>query len=247
MGGGTGGCLGNWLCNLKQILMKRIKTVGAPRVIQTFFFTMLNIAKYCVRYLWDCNWSPIHSPTFTVKFFPLFHLILITNRIGSVAQFINKSRVSSCEDVLQEEYPVQKRSCVDLPIPESINAAEKGRAGRRDWPSRDAASWFPCSAPERLVAQSSSPCTRWGCSAEDFHPNRLILSGWSSQLGSWMRLSPSRITKATTLLKDIQPFVLVWISMGELLGNDLTHPCHRCRCSSEVKKGYLNYVYVKEF
>lgn len=102
MGGGTGGCLGNWLCNLKQILMKYIKTVGALRVILLFLFTMLNIAKYCVCYLWDHKWSPIHSPTFAIDYFPFFHLILITNIISSVAQFINKSRVckhvSGCED-----------------------------------------------------------------------------------------------------------------------------------------------------
>lgn len=94
---------------------------------------------------------------------------------------------------------------------------------------------------------SPHPCAPSGCSAEDFHPSKLILSGWSSQLGSWMRLSPSRITKAMKLLKDIQPFILAWISVGELLGNDLTHLCHHCRRFSEVNKGYLNYVYLKEF
>lgn len=31
--------------------------------------------------------------------------------------------------------------------------------------------------------------------------NKLILGGWSSQLGSWMRLSPSHIMKAMKLLK----------------------------------------------
>jgi len=92
----------------------------------------------------------------------------------------------------------QKTSHVNSLVPEGINAGEKGRAERRDWPSSDAASWLPCSTPERPVAQSSSLCTLqqlcWG------FPSQQIMSGQSSRLGSWMRLLPSHITKAVKLL-----------------------------------------------
>lgn len=55
----------------------------------------------------------------------------------------------------QEEYPVRKRSGVNFAVPESIHAGEKGRAERRDGPSRDAAPRFPGSASHPRVAGGS--------------------------------------------------------------------------------------------
>lgn len=151
---------------------------------------MLNIAKYCVRYLWDHDWSPIHSPTFTVEFSSLFHWILIPNLIASMVQSITKSCVSSL-----------KSSCKWIRLtfqPWEYWGGEEGRAEHRDWPIRDAASWF-CGPPWTHQWLNPHPCAT--LTAPSFHPNKLILSGCFSQLSSWMRLSPSHTTTAMNLLR----------------------------------------------
>lgn len=73
---------------------------------------------------------------------------------------------------------------------------------------------------------SPHPHTPFSCCAEHCFPSNFILSGWSSQLSSWTRLSPSRIRKAIKLPEGIQLFILVWISVGEPLGNSLRHLGH---------------------
>lgn len=121
---------------------------------------MLNIAKYCVRYLWDHSWSPIHSPTFTVEFFSLFHLILITNLTASMAQFINRSRASSCEDTCCRKSTLYRRwVALTSPSPGGLMLVSKAVLSEGTDPAGDAASPFPCFAPKRLVAQSSSSCS----------------------------------------------------------------------------------------
>lgn len=164
---------------------------------------MLNIAKYCVRYLWDHNWSPIHSPTFTVEFFSLFHLIPITNLIASTAQFINKSRASSCEDTRGRKSTLhRKRITLTFPSPGAFTLVRKAGLHAGTVPAGMLCSAFRALLPRGRWVSPHPPAPS-GCSAEDFHPDKLILSGWFSQLGSWMRLSPSHITKATKVLKDI--------------------------------------------
>lgn len=240
MGGGTGGCLGNWLCNLKQILMKCIKTVGAPRVIQTFFFTMVNIAKYCVCYLWDHNRSPIHSPTFTVDFFPPFHLILITN-VVTTAQFISKCHVISCEDMCCWK---NRTNHINFPTCDSICAGEEGRAGLQGLTQQGG-----CILTSMLHSREAGGSVLIPVHPLAALPRISIPTGsfWVVGLFSWARGWGYRVLvsqRAWKLLKDIYFGMNFY---GGAVRDKLKHLCHHCRCFSEVNKGYLNYVYAKEF
>lgn len=156
---------------------------------------MSNIAKYCVRYLWDHHWSPIRSPTLTVVFFSLFHLIMFTNLIASRPQFMNNSPVSNCEDTCCRKSSLY-RKWVSLTSP-SPSILMLLREAVLDAGTDPPGMLNPSSQALLLRGWwlSPHPCTPCGCSSENFHPTKFIWSGWCSQLGSWMRLSPSPVLK----------------------------------------------------
>lgn len=147
-----------------------------------------------------------------------------------MAQFINKScmhkHLSGCEDsCCRKSILYRKRVALTFPsIGVSVLVRNMGLNTRTDPPGM-----LPSDLHALLPGVcwlSPHPHTPFSCCAEHCFPSNFVLSGWSSQLSSWTRLSPSRIRNAMKLPEDIQPFILVWISMGELLGNSLRHPCH---------------------
>lgn len=240
MGGGTGGCLGNWLCNLKQILMKCVKTAGAYKSDTELlgFFTVLNIAKYCVCYLWDHKWSPIHSPTFTVDVF-------------SPVSFNSDHKPSSDNSPIHKQIPCEqfwrhccrksRTNCSNFPTLESIPAGEEGRPGVTQQGG--------CVLTSMLHSWEAS-----GSVLIPMHPLAALVrisiptnSFWVAGLFSWALGWGYHVLVSWRPWNCLRTFILVCISMGELLVNNLKHLCHHCRCFSEVNKGYLNYVYAKEF
>ena len=149
---------------------------------------MFNLAKDCVRYLWDHNWSPIRSPTFTVEFFSLFHLILIPNLIASMAQFINKSRASSCEDTCCRN---RKRVTLTPSSPRELMLVRKAGLNAGTDPAAMLHPDFRAPHP-RGRWLSPHPCAPSSSSAEDFHPNKLwvaSLLGWALGWGCCLLIS----------------------------------------------------------